>query len=403
MRKHAMLSVDDALTRLLADVIPLVDCEQVGLGQARGRVVAEDLISTLDVPAADNSSMDGYALRYADIAAGRRDFPVAQRIAAGAVGIPLAPGSVARVFTGAEIPPGADTVVMQENCSAADSRVVVDEAPEQGANVRLRGQDIARGAIVIERGTRLSAPHIGLLASIGLTTIPVRRRLRVAILSTGDELAEPGDALRPGQIYNSNRYLLAGLLEAMTIDVVDIGRVADTPAATRASLQAASEQADVIISTGGVSVGEEDHVKAAVEALGSLDLWSIAIKPGKPLAYGRIGGRAFFGLPGNPSSVFVTFLVFALPYLGRMQGVNADGQPRIRARADFEWPKPGRRQEYLRARLSSSSDGQRVGLYPNQSSGVLMSVAWANCLVELKPGSTVRRDDEVEVVLIPFS
>ncbi len=290
---------------------------------------------------------------------------------------------------------------MQENCSAADGAVTILQPVGPGENIRRRGQDIAAGSAVVTAGTSLGAAHAGLLAAVGMARATVFARLRVAILSTGDELVEPGETAGPGQIYNSNRYLLSGMLEEMGCEVIDGGLVPDTPVATRALLRRAAEQADVVITTGGVSVGDEDHVKGAVEELGTLALWKLAIKPGKPLAYGRILGKPFFGLPGNPSSVFVTFHVVARPYLQRMKGIAGDVMAReVVVAADFERPRPDKRQEYLRARLVNGGDGARVALYPNQSSGVLSSVAWADCLVVVPPGTTVARGDPVRVMLI---
>jgi molybdopterin molybdotransferase len=401
MASGKLMTVEEALTQLLADARPLEASETVTLRQARGRVLAEDVRSGIDVPPADNSSMDGYAIRHADHAAGQRVFAVSQRIAAGATGTPLQAGTAARIFTGAEIPPQADTVVMQENCSTVDGGIQIEQAPAIGENVRRRGQDIAADSVILRTGTRLGPAHVGVAAAVGLAQLPVRARLRVAMLSTGDELVEPGQPAGPGQIYNSNRYLLAGMLEELGIEVVDGGMVPDTPEGTRDCLRRAALQADAVISTGGVSVGEEDHVKGAVEDLGSLSLWKLAIKPGKPLAYGEVLGRPFIGLPGNPSSVFVTFQILARPYLQRMQGVTEDVMLRqMHACASFDWPKPGKRQEYLRARLHQGGDGAHVELFPNQSSGVLSSAAWANCLVVIPPGVTVERGELVSVLLV---
>ncbi|MBK9469967.1 MAG: molybdopterin molybdotransferase MoeA [Gammaproteobacteria bacterium] len=401
MTPQGLTSVEAALAHILADITPLEGTEVLPLARLRGRVLAADAIAAIDVPPADNSSMDGYALRHADLEAGQRDFAISQRIAAGAVGTMLAPGTAARIFTGAEVPPGADCVVIQENCSVADGVVTVLQPVVPGDNIRRRGQDIAVGSAIVAAGTRLGAAHAGLLAAVGMARATVFARLRVAILSTGDELVEPGATAGPGQIYNSNRYLLTGMLEELGCELIDGGLVADTPEATRACLRQAAEQADVVITTGGVSVGDEDHVKAAVEELGTLGLWKLAIKPGKPLAYGRILGKPFFGLPGNPSSVFVTFHVVTRPYLQRMQGIAGDVMAReLVVAADFERPRPDKRQEYLRARLVSGGEGARVALYPNQSSGMLTSVAWADCLVVVPPGTTVARGDPVRAMLI---
>ncbi len=294
MTPQGLTSVDAALAHILADVSPLEGTESLPLARLRGRVLAADAIAAIDVPPADNSSMDGYALRHADLEAGQRDFAVSQRVAAGTVGTMLVPGTAARIFTGAEVPPGADCVVIQENCSVADSVVTVLQPVAPGDNIRRRGQDIAAGGAIVAAGSRLGAAHAGLLAAVGMARATVFARLRVAILSTGDELVEPGESAGPGQIYNSNRYLLTGMLEELGCEVIDGGLVADTPEATRACLRRAPEQADVVITTGGVSVGDEDHVKGAVEELGTLALWKLAIKPGKPLAYGRITRQAFF-------------------------------------------------------------------------------------------------------------
>ncbi len=403
MHKQAagLTPVEEALARILADARQISGAEFRPLSECRNRVLASAVHSAIDVPPADNSSMDGYALRFEDYATGQRRFVLSQRVAAGAVGLPLEPGTAARIFTGAELPAGADAVVMQEEARAQDGAVEFGEGLRPGANVRPRGQDISVGSLAVEAGTRLSAGHLGLLASIGLPGVPVLPRLRVAILSTGNELVEPGQPLAPGQIYNSNRYMLSAMLEDLGMAVIDKGIVPDEPEGTRRLLAEAAESADVVLTTGGVSVGEEDHVKGAVEALGELQLWKLAIKPGKPLAYGRVAGKPFFGLPGNPSSVFVTFTVIARPYLQRMQGLTQDLRlQEVQAEAGFDWPKAGKRQEYLRGRLETHGDGAVVRLYPNQSSGVLASVAWGNCLVVLPVGKTVNAGEVVRVLLL---
>jgi len=403
--RKPLLAVRAALDVLLAAARPLADVEDVDTLEANGRVLAVDQVAPLDVPAADNTQMDGYAVRAADCAGGAAVLRIAQRIPAGSVGQPLEPGTAARIFTGALIPEGADAVVMQEQCEADGDQVTVRHAPRAGEWIRRAGEDVRAGAVVLAAGTRLRAQELGLAASIGLARLPLRRRLRVAVFFTGDELAMPGETLKPGAIYNSNRFVLRGLLENLGCDITDFGIVPDALAATRETLRSAARAHDLIITSGGVSVGEEDHVKPAVEAEGRLDMWQIAVKPGKPLAFGEVrkeegDGSAFFvGLPGNPVSSFITFLLFVRPFILRLQGVAGAVEPKpVAMRADFDWPKADRRNEFLRVRMNEAGG---LELFPHQGSGVLTSTVWAEGLVDNPPGQVIARGDTVR--FIPFS
>ncbi len=387
----SLLSVEAALAHLLAGARPLEGRETLPADAALGRVLAEPMVSDVTVPPLDNSAMDGYAVQLADCDT-ERWLPVSQRIPAGSVGQPLAAGTAARIFTGAPLPAGADTVVMQEDCEAAAGQVRVTRAPKPGANIRRAGEDIATGQTVLVPGTRLGAAQLGVAASVGATTLTVYPRVKVAAFFTGDEIVLPGTSLKPGQIYNSNRAALLGLLHGLGCEVIDLGQIADSLEATVAALQKAAAQADVIITSGGVSVGEEDHVKSAVQQLGSIDMWKVAMKPGKPLVHGRIGNTDFVGLPGNPVSSYVTFLLAVAPVLRVMQGMPG-GLPRaVPARADFDWSRPDRRREFLRAKFN---DAGGLDLFPNQSSGVLTSLAWADGLVDVDAGVTLHAGDPV--------
>ena len=397
-----LLSLDDALALLVAGAAPYVlhDTEEVSTFDALGRVLAADVTSALDVPPEDNTSMDGYALRVADVPAAGAVLPVSQRIPAGVVGAPLAPGSVARIFTGAHVPAGADAVVMQEHCAAEGPGAVrIDTLPTAGQWIRRRGEDVRQGATVLARGTRLTPQALGLAASVGAASLSVLRRPRVAIFSTGDELVMPGQPLKPGAIYNSNRYTLRALLLAAGCEVADLGIVPDRLDATREALRQAAIGNDLIITSGGVSAGEEDHLRPAVLAEGTLEHWQIAIKPGKPLAYGTVrrsqpdlGAALFIGLPGNPVSSFVTFLLAVSPVLRVLQGLPAPNVPPVLIAAAFDWPKPDRRREFLRVRLNRQGAAE---LFANQSSGVLTSAVWADGLVDNPPEQAVRRGDTV--------
>lgn len=398
-----LMPLDEALARLLAAVQPLAGSETVSTFDARGRVLAEDVRSGLDVPPADNTSMDGYALRRGDVVAVGTRLPVSQRIPAGVVGQPLEPGTAARIFTGAQVPAGADAVVMQEQCEADGDGVRVNVVPEPGQWIRRRGEDVAAGSVVLHAGTRLTPASLGLAASVGAATLKVGRQPRVALFSTGDELAMPGEPLKPGAIYNSNRFTLKALIETAGGVCHDHGIVPDRLDATRETLRRAAQENDLIVTSGGVSVGEEDHLRPAVQAEGRLDLWSIAMKPGKPLAFGEVrradGSNAWFiGLPGNPVSSFLTFLLAVRPVMLRLQGAT-DLAPRpLPVRADFDWPKPDKRREFLRVRRNA--DGG-LELFANQSSGVLTSAVWGDGVVDVPAGTAFRRGDLV--AYLPFA
>ncbi len=398
-----MLSVEQAYAILLGDAIPITETEQVPLDGAVGRVLAEDVISVVQVPSADNSAMDGYAFRYADLAGGAGSLAVAQRIVAGSCGQPLGIGEAARIFTGAIIPAGADTVIRQEWCVVQEGRVHFNQMPEQGDCVRHAGEDIQRGALVLKAGMRLLPQHIGLAASVGRVSLTVLRRLKVALLVTGSELTEPGETLLPGQIYNSNQAMLKALLTGLGCEVTAFGVVADDREMTRAKLAEAASGHDFILTSGGVSVGEEDHIRPVIEQEGRLHFWRIAVKPGKPVAYGELhpagGGRVpVIGLPGNPVSVFVTCLLFVRPYLLKMQGVDAAMPSGYWLTCAGAYTSSDDRREFLRARLNADGD---VELYPNQSSGVLSSLAWGDGLVDNPAGNAIQKGDRVK--FIPFS
>lgn len=440
----SMLAFEDALERLLAKASPIRATETLPLMQCDGRVLAGPVISSLDVPAWDNAQMDGYAVRAAELAqAPDAHFPVSQRIPAGHPGGPLQPGTVARIFTGAAMPAGADAVVMQEEALVEGGRVRFAAQPQPGAWVRRRAEDIARDSVVLDAGTRLTPAALGLAASVGQAQLTLVRRPRVACFFTGDELVMPGEPLPPGGIYNSNRFVLKTLLQRLGCEVLDLGIVGDNLEATRAMLREAADQADLVITAGGVSVGEEDHVRPAVEAEGEIDLWRIAIKPGKPLAYGRIhrreraqqGGAApssgrvppsaaahaagpagapdastafrpeaghahFIGLPGNPVSSFVTFLMLVRPFVLGLQGAASRLPRALPMTAGFDWLRPdGRRREFLRAVQLPGQD--RLGLFRSQGSAVLTSAAVGDGLIDNPPGQVIREGDTVR--FIPFS
>lgn len=390
----SLISVDEATARILDLASPVEQSEMVGIEQALGRVLAEDVYSTINVPGYDNSAMDGYAVRSPDCAEVGARLSITQRIPAGQTGSQLDAGTAARIFTGAPIPPGADAVVMQEHCDVKGDEVIINKPVTVSQNIRRAGEDIAQGNVILKAGHSLRPQELGLLASVGLAEVSVKRKLKVATFFTGDEIVEPGNELGEGQIYNSNKYTIKGLLQKTGCEIIDLGIVPDTLEATLEVLKKASSQADLVITSGGVSVGEEDYVRIALEQLGELKMWRIAMKPGKPVAFGKVGDALFIGLPGNPVSTFVTFLLFAKPLIKKMQGAEKYSPVKMTVMADFEWPAV-KRQEYLRVQLLESEQGLLATLYPHQGSGVLSSTCWADGLVEVPIDKAISKGDRV--------
>ncbi len=391
---QGLLSVDEALGRMLAGAKPVAGVEEVATLEATHRVLARAQRSTMDVPPMDNSAMDGYAVRISDGA----ELKVKQKIMAGSVGKPLEPGSAARIFTGAPIPQGADAVVMQEHTSLSGDAVTLKRKPKPGEWIRLKASDIAKGADILPAGKRLLPQDTGLAASVGIATLPVYRKVRLGLFFTGDELVMPGEPLAPGRIYNSNRFTLRGLGETFGCELKDYGIVPDSLEATRAVLRRAAAECDLVVTSGGVSVGDADYVKPAVEAEGELLMWRIAMKPGRPLAFGRVGNASFIGLPGNPVSSFVTFLVFVRPFLLKIQGMEKTEPHAMPARADFDWTEPDSRREFLRVKWNAQGG---LELYPTQDSAVLTSTAWADGLVDNPAGRAIHRGESVR--FLPYS
>ena len=407
MTKPPMLTAQQALDHLLSHAQTVGENEKVAMQAALGRVLAENVNSLVDVPPLDNTSMDGYAVSTADTQNPGSTLKIAQRIPAGSMGTQLEAGTAARIFTGAPVPPGADAVVMQEDCATdgETNQVTINIAPTLGQWIRRRGEDLMAGKTCLTAGTFLRPQELGVAASAGLTHLNVKRRVKVAAFFTGDELALPGEPLKPGGIYNSNRDTLLACLKSLGCDATDLGIVPDRLDATRAALRKASKDHDLIITSGGVSVGEEDHIKPAVTAEGRLDLWQIAIKPGKPLAFGAVrksdepkdGEAWFIGLPGNPVSSFVTFLLFVRPFILKLQGREAKQPQSYLMRADFDWLKADRRNEFLRVRTNEQGG---LDLFSNQSSGVLTSASWGDGLVDCPPNQPIKAGDLVKY--IPF-
>jgi molybdopterin molybdotransferase len=391
-----LLDFDEARRRLLDFAKLPVAHKQVDLLQAQGRVLASAVISPLNVPGFDNSAMDGYALNVGNIDDLAPSFPVVQRIAAGQTGVALAINTAARIFTGAPIPDGCNVIVPQEHTVTEEGVIKLTHAINLHQHIRRKGEDIATGSEVLSAGQRLGPQHLAMVASIGVASLQVFNPIKVGIFFTGDELTEPGQPLAPGAIYNSNRYAINGLLNQLGCQITDYGIVRDSAEATRDALQRAATDNDIVMTCGGVSVGEEDHVKAAVQSLGQLDLWQISMKPGKPLAYGKVGDADFIGLPGNPVSAFVTFLLMARPFLLKRMGVADTSLRYLTATAGFEWARPDKRREFIRVRLErDAADQDILQLWPNQGSGVMSSLAWAGGLVDLPPDTKIQKGDQL--------
>lgn len=398
--KVDLVPYDEALENLLDHASPVVETNSVSLTQALGRILSSDLTSSINVPPAANSAMDGYAIRMSDVqASGKTTLKVTQRIPAGEVGETILAGTAARIFTGAPVPPEADVVIMQEQVEVRDDMMSFDVPVKFRQNIRAAGEDISQGDIILKKGSKLRAQDLGLAASIGTGQLKTTRKVRVGIFFTGDELVEPGNPLGPGKIYDSNRYTITGLLQNLGCEIVDLGIVGDTFEQTKNAILKATEQTDLVITSGGVSVGEEDYVRIALEKLGQLHMWRLKIKPGKPLAFGKVNNTAFIGLPGNPVSVFATFCLFVSPFIKKLQGRNKILAESMTVIADFDWPESDRRREFTRARLQRDENNQlTASLYPNQGSGVLMSTSWADGFIEIPEDTTVKSGDRVNYI-----
>jgi len=392
MASSDLTPVDDAINHLIGQARPVTHAETVALNDSLDRVLARDYRVPADVPPADNSAVDGYALRAGDLSSDAF-LPVSGRVAAGEAPGSLQSGMAVRIFTGAEIPVGADSVVMQERVTVADGGITINAPVCEGQNIRRQGQDLTRGELALAKGTRIRPQEMGLLGSMGVPEIDVFARLKVAIFTTGDELVDPGLPLEPGQIYNTNRFTMLGLLAKAGCEVVLCETLEDTRETTRRTLERAAAKADLIITSGGVSVGEEDHVRAVLEESGGLSLWRLAIKPGKPLVFGAVADTPVLGLPGNPAAVLVTFLVVGMPFIRVRQGRTGITLYGERVPAGFLTEKPSVRREYVRARKSVGHNGPVITAYPNQSSGVLSSACWADGLAVVPANETIGQGD----------
>ena len=392
MFSDSLMSADDALSFLIDSAIVTAMIEAVSLDDSLGRILASDIHSTINVPSFDNSAMDGYtiALNDTQVAQENLSFDVVDRIAAGSTGNDLKIGNAARIFTGAPIPNGANTVVMQEECTLSEdkSQITVKRAINLNENIRPTGNDILKDNVILSSGRQIKPQDISLAASVGVGELVVFKKIKVGVFFTGDELVEPGNPLTPGKIYNSNRYALVALLKQVGCDVINLGNIEDKLDATCEALEALESQCDLIMTTGGVSVGEEDHVKPAVEKLGELNLWKIRMKPGKPLAYGKVKQTPFIGLPGNPVSSFVTFCIFSLPFIKKMQGNSNYESKILKVKTNFDCKRAKPRREYARVRIDHSTETPLANLFPKQGSDVMSSVVWADGIIEIPENTT---------------
>ena len=389
---QSLMSVDEALEFLLDASVTTEKKESVSLDNSLSRILAFDIHSTINVPGFDNSAMDGYAIALSDnqLLQNNLSFDIVDRIPAGSTGNELNKGCAARIFTGAPIPKGANTVIMQEECEVSEDgvQITIARAIKLNENIRPTGNDIVEGDVILSSGKQIQPQDISLASSVGVGELIVYKKIKVGVFFTGDELVEPGTPLSSGKIYNSNRYALVALLRQVGCEVINLGNIKDKFSATCDALEALESQCDLIMTTGGVSVGEEDHVKPAVESLGELNLWKIRMKPGKPLAYGKVKQTPFIGLPGNPVSSFVTFCIFSLPFIKKMQGNNNYQSKIIKVKANFECKRAKPRREYARARIDYSESTPVANLYPKQGSDVMSSIVWADGLVEIPENNT---------------
>jgi len=385
------MSVEEAVRVLYERVTPICESEEVSLFEAEGRFLAEDLIAPVDLPVFDNSAVDGYALRHDDLAPDTETIlPIGGRVAAGhSLATAAETGKAVRIFTGAPMPDGLDTIFMQEDCKEAEGGIAFPPGLKRGANLRLRGEDLPKGASALPKGRRLRPEDIALCAALGLTKLTVRRKLKAAVFSTGDEIQSPGEALRPAAVYDSNRFLLQALLRRLGLEVTDLGILKDDPAVIKASLAQAAKDADLVITSGGVSMGEEDHVKNAISAEGSLVFWKLAIKPGRPVAMGVIDGTPLVGLPGNPVAVFITFIYVVRPLIAAMNGAPSSLPRRMKVRSGFDYKKKEGRREYVRVSLRQDDTGCLVAeKHPVDGAGILTSLTQTDGLIELPEGLT---------------